>query len=225
MGRKATLFALWGIIPIRIEKYLTPCCQLFPQTPSLWYFGVAVGRNGTPSMQVHVLLLLEGKLWYPQMNINELRNCRSGRARSLRSPSPAPSPGWRGPPCSAGSPLWRIRTSNRVCCCSSCSWHHAPCASPSAWLCPAPRCAADSQPGEHQPHVTVLHNCFSKVINTEIIIIQHDLFQVTGFSKLENIKVVKLDFYSKANMKERDELKDKVRKLLKNKTVIILSWL
>lgn len=61
------------------------------------------------------------------------------------------------------------------------------------------------------------------MINTEIIIIQHDLFQVTGFSKLENIKVVKLDFYSKANMKERDELKDKVRKLLKNKTVIILS--
>lgn len=53
------------------------------------------------------------------------------------------------------------------------------------------------------------------MINTEIIIIQHDLFQVTGFSKLENIKVVKLDFYSKANMKERDELKDKVRKLLK----------
>lgn len=61
------------------------------------------------------------------------------------------------------------------------------------------------------------------MINTEIIIIQHDLFQVTGFSILKNIKAVKLDFYSKANMKERDELKGKVRKLLKNKTVIILS--
>lgn len=85
-------------------------------------------------------------------------------------------------------------------------------------------------------HDSVLHLAVLQIHNLEntnhtslslyriiAFLIQHDLFQVTGFSKLKNIKVVKLDFYSKANMKERDELKDKVRKLLKNKTMIILS--
>lgn len=81
---------------------------------------------------------------------SELRSCRRERAQCPRSPSPAPSPGWRGPPCSAGFPRWRTRTSSPACCCSSCSWRPAPCVSPSAWPCPGPRCAADSQPGGRQ---------------------------------------------------------------------------
>lgn len=80
-------------------------------------------------------------------NMSGLMSCQRKHARSLHSPSPAPSPGWPGPLYSAGFPRWRTRTSSPTCCCSSCSWHLAPCVFLWAWPCLAPHSAADLQPG------------------------------------------------------------------------------
>lgn len=123
----------------------------FPLRTSLWYqFGGALITNGTLSNHSW-----EEKLRYATDRAltgrkSEFRSFQREHARSLRSPSPAPSPGWRGLPCSAGFPPWRTRTSSPICCCSSCSWRPAPCAFLLAWLGLAPHSAADSQPAMQQ---------------------------------------------------------------------------
>ena len=69
------------------------------------------------------------------------------------------APEWRGPPCSAGCPRWRTRTSSQAWRRSSCRRRPAPCGAQSASRGPSPRSSSGSPPAT-QYFAMIIYNLF-----------------------------------------------------------------